>query len=517
MTTEQNQSLDADQTGLGQVAQAQSTPADKSPAETAAMNEAAKEASMMLLDKLLGEENQAEDSQGEQKTEEAKTEETPVKKPDEKKPAKKAEKKVESKPDPKPAEKAEKGETKTDDEESEDHSEDRKPRRRISAEKITEMASKAAAEATAETLRQIEERRLEAEYARKQEAARQQEIEIPEEFRDEVERLLEVQKLHPNDYKGRDLAKEFLESSKREREYEKKWRKANPGVDFDWEDEEHSEFVDSNAVEVDERHLKDAERSIIKEQAIREAEERFAKKYGQDIEEVRRSRAEAQLEPLRKQVDQMASKSLLEALRPDLVETFDTDRSKVVEEIKNDPITMEAVSTVEQWSLPALDAAVRVLNNPNSYNSKSPEVQRLVNTALHVEKVLSSVPRTERPVTEDGRKFATMRDYANMPASERSKYYTVRDEQLVPQLIIKTAQYEAGVIKSELEKKAEAFAKRMGYTKSESKPSQKQESKPARESSAPSVKAQVAQPDAGTDDNGSVNGLPKAFWQSIGL
>ena len=490
---------------------ARSTPAEKSPAETAAMNEAAKEASMMLLDKLLGEENQAATEEAQQNTEEANTQEQPVKKPEEKKPAKKAEKKPEPKVEQKPVEKTP---ADTDDEEPEDP----KPRRRISAEKITEMASKAAAEATAETLRQMEERRLESEYARKQEAARREEqIDIPEEFRDEVERLREVQKLHPNDYKGRDLAKEFLESSQKERDYEKKWRKANPGVDFDWDDEEHSDFVDQNAVEVDERHLKNAERSIIKEQAIQEAEERFAKKYGQDIEEVRRSRTEAQLAPLRQQVDQMASKSLLEALRPDLVETFATDKAKVVEEIKNDPIAMEAVAAVEQWSLPALDAAVRVINNPNSYNSKSPEVQRLVNTAMHVEKVLSSVPREDRPVAEDGRKFSTMRDYANMPASQRAKYYTVRDEELVPQLIIKTAQYEAGRIKSDLENKAEAFAKRMGYTKTESKPSQKTEQKPAREASAPSVRAQVAQPDAGNDDNGNVNGLPKAFWQSIGL
>jgi hypothetical protein len=511
MTTEQQQSQDADQTGLGQMNAARSTPAEKSPAETAAMNEAAKEASMMLLDKLLGEENQAATEEAQQNTEEANTQEQPVKKPEEKKPTKKAEKKPEPKVEQKPVEKTP---ADTDDEEPEDP----KPRRRISAEKITEMASKAAAEATAETLRQMEERRLESEYARKQEAARREEqIDIPEEFRDEVERLREVQKLHPNDYKGRDLAKEFLESSQKERDYEKKWRKANPGVDFDWDDEEHSDFVDQNAVEVDERHLKNAERSIIKEQAIQEAEERFAKKYGQDIEEVRRSRTEAQLAPLRQQVDQMASKSLLEALRPDLVETFATDKAKVVEEIKNDPIAMEAVAAVEQWSLPALDAAVRVINNPNSYNSKSPEVQRLVNTAMHVEKVLSSVPREERPVAEDGRKFSTMRDYANMPASQRAKYYTVRDEELVPQLIIKTAQYEAGRIKSDLENKAEAFAKRMGYTKTESKPSQKTEQKPAREASAPSVRAQVAQPDAGNDDNGNVNGLPKAFWQSIGL
>ena len=511
MTTEQQQSQDADQTGLGQMNAARSTPAEKSPAETAAMNEAAKEASMMLLDKLLGEENQAATEEAQQNTEEANTQEQPVKKPEEKKPAKKAEKKPEPKVEQKPVEKTP---ADTDDEEPEDP----KPRRRISAEKITEMASKAAAEATAETLRQMEERRLESEYARKQEAARREEqIDIPEEFRDEVERLREVQKLHPNDYKGRDLAKEFLESSQKERDYEKKWRKANPGVDFDWDDEEHSDFVDQNAVEVDERHLKNAERSIIKEQAIQEAEERFAKKYGQDIEEVRRSRTEAQLAPLRQQVDQMASKSLLEALRPDLVETFATDKAKVVEEIKNDPIAMEAVAAVEQWSLPALDAAVRVINNPNSYNSKSPEVQRLVNTAMHVEKVLSSVPREDRPVAEDGRKFSTMRDYANMPASQRAKYYTVRDEELVPQLIIKTAQYEAGRIKSDLENKAEAFAKRMGYTKTESKPSQKTEQKPAREASAPSVRAQVAQPDAGNDDNGNVNGLPKAFWQSIGL
>ena len=185
----------------------------------------------------------------------------------------------------------------------------------------------------------------------------------------------------------------------------------------------------------------------------------------------------------------MASKSLLEAVRPDLVEAFDTDRTKAVEDIKNDPIAMEAVSTVEQWSLPALDAAVRVINNPNGYSEKSREVQTLVSAAIHVEKVLASVPREERPVTEDGRRFSTMRDYANMPVSQRSN----------------------------IEKKAEAYAKRMGFTKSESNPSQKPTPKPAAAPSAPSVKAQPTGRKDEKAEETSINGVPKGFWESIGL
>jgi hypothetical protein len=326
-----------------------------------------------------------------------------------------------------------------------------------------------------------------------------------------------VQRLHPNEYRGRDLAREFLEGAKKERDYERKWRKENPGVDFSWDDDEHKEFIDQNSIEVEDRHLKEADRSILKEQAIREAEERFAKRYGSDIEEVRRAKAEAQLAPIRQQVDEAASKSLLEAVRPDLIEAFDTDRAKAIEDIKNDPIAMEAVSTVEQWSIPALDAAVRVINNPSGYSEKSREVQTLVNAAMHVENVLKSVPRDERPVTEDGRKFATLRDYANMPAAQRSKYYTIQDENLVPQLIIKTAQYEASRIKSDIEKKAESYAKRMGFTKSESDSSQKQTTKSTPTPSAPSVKAQPTGRKDEKAEETSINGVPKGFWESIGL
>lgn len=483
-------------------------PEQKQGDNTAAMDEAAKEASMMLLDRLLGEEKSAEDKkEDETKAQEtSKTEEKP-------KPAKKTEKKVEAKEPPKQEVKSE-----DLDEDPEDEKPEPKPRRsRLTSEKVAEYASKAAAEAAAETVRQLEEQKRVAAERAAQEAARASEIQIPEDAKEEVERLREVQRLHPNEYRGRDLAREFLEGAKKERDYERKWRKENPGVDFSWDDDEHKDFIEQNSIEVEDRHLKEADRSILKEQAIREAEERFAKRYGSDIEEVRRAKAEAQLAPIRQQVDEAASKSLLEAVRPDLIETFDSDRAKAIEDIKNDPIAMEAVSTVEQWSIPALDAAVRVINNPSGYSERSREVQTLVNAAMHVENVLKSVPRDERPVTEDGRKFATLRDYANMPAAQRAKYYTIQDEALVPQLIIKTAQYEASRIKSDIEKKAEAYAKRMGFTKSESESSPKATPKPAATPSAPSVKAQPTGRKDEKAEETSINGVPKGFWESIGL
>lgn len=500
MTIEEQQNADA--LAAQEAQQTQQTLDQKQGDNTAAMDEAAKEASLMLLDRLLGEEKQADDQDSEDKQSEAK-------KPEEKpKPSKKVEKKVDP---PKEEVKAEE-----DDEEIEE--EKPKPRRtRLTAEKVAETASKAAAEAAAETYRRIEQEKTAAAERAAQEAARASQIDIPDDAKEEVERLREVQRLHPQEYRGRDLVREFLDGSKKERDYERKWRKENPGVDFSWDDDEHKGFIEDNSIEVEDKHLKEADRSILKEQAIQEAEERIAKRYGNEIEEVRRAKAESQLAPIRQQVDAMASKSLLEAVRPDLVEAFDTDRAKVVQDIQDDPIAMEAVTTVEQWSIPALDAAVRVINNPNGYSERSREVQTLVNAALRVEKVIASVPREERPVTEDGRRFSTMRDYANMPSSQRSKYYTVQDEALVPQLIIKTAQYEASRIKSDIEKKAEAYAKRMGFTKSESNTSQKPTPKPAAASSAPSVKAQPTGRKDEKAEETSINGVPKGFWESIGL
>lgn len=502
MTIEEQQNTDA-LAAAEQAQQTQPSPEQKGD-NTAAMDEAAKEASLMLLDRLLGEEKQVDEQNEDSKQPEAqKTEEKP-------KPSKKAEKKAEA---PKEELKAEDA-----DEEVEEEKPEPKPRRsRLTAEKVAETASRAAAEAAAETYRRIEQEKAAAADRAAQEAARASQVDIPEDAQEEVERLREVQRLHPQEYRGRDLVREFLDGTKKEREYERKWRKENPGMDFSWDDDDHRAFIDENSIEVDDRHLKEADRSILKEQAIREAEERIAKRYGGEIEEVRRAKAEAQLAPIRQQVDTMASKSLLEAVRPDLVETFDTDRAKAVEDIKNDPIAMEAVSTVEQWSIPALDAAVRVINNPNGYSEKSREVQTLVSAALHVEKVIASVPREERPVTEDGRRFSTMRDYANMPVSQRAKYYTVQDESLVPQLIIKTAQYEASKIKSDIEKKAEAYAKRMGFTKSESNSSQKPTPKPASTQSAPSVKAQPTGRKDEKAEETSINGVPRGFWESIGI
>jgi hypothetical protein len=429
-------------------------PDTKQGDNTAAMDEAAKEASMMLLDRLLGEEKVAEENAAN----------TPPKAEEKAKPTKKAEKKSEFR-------ETVKQEVKSEDpnEDPEDEKFVPTPRRnRITAEKVAEVASRAAAEAAAETYRQIENQKQVHAQQAAQEAAKASEVSIPEDAKEDIERLQEVQRLHPNDYRGRDLAREFLEGAKNERNYERKWRKENPGVDFSWEDDDHKQFIDDNSIEVTEKHLKEADRSILKEQAINEAEERIAKRYGNEIDEIRRSKAESQLAPIRRELDDASSKSLLAAVRPDLVDMYDSDRAKALADIKSDPIAMEAVSIVEEWSIPALDAAVRVINNPSGYSNKSREVQTLVNAAMRVENILKSVPRDERPVTEDGRKFATMQDFANMPTSQRSRYYTIQDENLVPQLIIKTATYEASKIKSDIERKAESYAKRMGFTKSES-------------------------------------------------
>lgn len=478
-------------------------PDQKQGDNTAAMDEAAKEASMMLLDRLLGEEKVAEENAAN----------TPPKVEEKAKPTKKAEKKSEFR-------ETVKQEVKSEDpnEDPEDEKFVPTPRRnRITAEKVAEVASRAAAEAAAETYRQIENQKQVHAQQAAQEAAKASEVSIPEDAKEDIERLQEVQRLHPNDYRGRDLAREFLEGAKNERNYEKKWRKENPGVDFSWDDDDHKQFIDDNSIEVTEKHLKEADRSILKEQAITEAEERIAKRYGSEIDEIRRSKAESQLAPIRRELDDASSKSLLAAVRPDLVDMYDSDRAKALADIKSDPIAMEAVSIVEEWSIPALDAAVRVINNPSGYSNKSREVQTLVSAAMRVENILKSVPRDERPVTEDGRKFATMQDFANMPTSQRSRYYTIQDENLVPQLIIKTATYEASRIKSDIERKAESYAKRMGFTKSASESSPKATVKSTPSQSAPSVKAQPTGRKDEKAEETSFNGIPKGFWDSIGL
>lgn len=486
--------------------------AESTNSTDAQMEAAAKEASMIVLDKLIGESQaQAETSSETSSEAEAKpvAEEQPKPKPAKKAPAKlKATTEEAAKPEPEPE---------AEEETKEEEPAPKPKRRSITAEKVAEMASKAAAEAAADTMRRLEEARMEQQRKEQARAEKEAEPDVPDALKEDVERLKEVQRLHAKEYRGRDLVKEFLDSTHKEVEYERNWRRKNPGQEFDWSDEEHAEFVDTNSVEVDEDHLKEADRSMIKEAAIREAEERFAKKYGQDIEAVRRTRQEAELAPIRQQVDRMASISLLEAVRPDLVELANTDPTKVVEQVRADPIAVEAVSTVERWSVPALDLAVRVLNNQDAYSHNSKEVQALAQAALHVEKVMASVPRDERPTTEDGRRFSTLRDYSAMPAAQRSRYYTVQEESLVPQLIIKAAQYEAGKIKQDLENRIESYAKQRGYVKSEGNTSPKPTPKPAAQPTAPTVKSTQPSAPSKSNDEGSYNGVPSQFWKDIGI
>lgn len=382
-----------------------------------------------------------------------------------------------------------------------------KPRRTTS-----EIAAEAAAAAAAETAKRLEEDRFakEAEVSR-----RQQQAQIPPDLAPEIEKLQRIQRAHPEAYRGRDLAAELVEATKRESEYERKWRKENPGVAFDWEDAEHAGFLEDNAVNVEQNHLSELEEADRTARLAEQAKRKLEEEYGQELQEVRRSRIERELAPVYQQVNEAYSRQILDAIRPDLIDKLGKG-TEVVDALKEDPIAAEAIASVERWAIPGLQAAIAVTKRPDAFRQNSPEVRTLVESALHAESVIASMPEGDRPTTEDGRSFATLKELKAMTPQQRRGYYTIADEDLVPELIIAAARQEASFVKSRAEKLAESYAKRMGFQKKASETTQTQAPKPA-PPAAPTVRASIQSDAPKSEAQQSPDGVPQQFWRNLGI
>ena len=102
-----------------------------------------------------------------------------------------------------------------------------------------------------------------------------------------------------------------------------------------------------------------------------------------------------------------------------------------------------------------------------------------------------------------------------MPEHKRSGYYTIENEEIIPSLIIKAAQFEAGRIKGELENRFENFAKARGYAKSASPASQPATTRPAAQPAAPTVRSVSSEVSEKKGEPETINGIPAAFWKAV--
>jgi hypothetical protein len=473
------------------------------------LDESAREAGLMMLDQLIGEEPQVGDetaAKGGDDEGGANLEKGPDPAPQ--KPPRK--KQADSSAGKKPESDPQKATEESDEKKS-------KPRRVLKASDLEEMTRRAAEDAAKDALAQAEAERRTKEA--KDQPAPPKEIEAPAELTEEADRLRMVQKLYPEAYRDRDLVKELVDGDKKIKDYERQWRRKNPGQRIDWTDLEHSEFMDSTAVDVDADHLSKAERAVLREQAVREAEERIEKKFGADLAEVRRIKEESAIAPVRAQVDRVASMSLVEAIRPDLLDAYSKDPSSVVNEMKSDPVAVEVIQKVESWSIPALEAAVVYNANPARFTVDSPEVVQLAHTAKRAEGILWEAKTADRPVTSDGRQFTSIAEYTKMSQAQKARHYTVQDERLLVPLIIAAAKIEAASLAAAEENRLAEYAKRRGFVKNESKSSQIAPAKktPAAQQSAPAVKAAPAPGPDSTPAQQHQSGIPDAFWKAAGI
>lgn len=439
-------------------------------------------------------------------------------KPPEKKEDEKA--KEEAQPAPEAKEKPAKESTPTKEEKAEKPKKTKAPDRIIPASELlgdqdeSDAITKAATAAATAAVKAM---------APQKQESREAAPEIPEDLQDQLEVLKELET--EDRFKG--ITKQAIEFKRKgglEDEYTRRWKKENPGKEYDPDDQEHEDFYQENDPtarhdDID-RAIKRAEKRILKREAVDEVRKEIEPQIREQANERRRQ----EMEPwIQKEADQsvyLAAAAISEDLRNTLVEKG----GRAVAEL--DPIAAEVLDDVLPKYLPIQEEAVRMFNNlttikPGNLSNAQAQVIATINELQDV--ILSDQQHQVRQVrTPRGvinQRFVPMAQYHKLSDEEKERAWTVGGGDVVGYIRSKQNQEVKSKYDSRVKVAESWFGKKSGQaTVKQEAPKKEQAATPATSAPlSPSVggSAPPPTPTGGATKKGATG--VDLFWQHAGL
>lgn len=202
-------------------------------------------------------------------------------------------------------------------------------------------------------------------------------------------------------------------------EYKQKWIQENPGSDFKLEDDEHSDFIERNHPQFEERDYLLAEGRLDSRKELNQTKAEFKRKEFLDEAQ----KAEQRIRP-------EITSEIIKGIDPELGEFLQKDPSKFSALREDDPIAFEEIER-------AVDAASRLSSEfykltksdgLYQYNPKDNDHLILANTLQTYEQKIASRTREERDF--EGRDFATHEQYRKIPADQKKNYWVIDSENM---------------------------------------------------------------------------------------
>ncbi len=315
------------------------------------------------------------------------------------------------------------------------------------------------------------------------------EDELPDKYKSDLPMLQRMEKMWPEKYRG--ITEKFTKSAKRVEAYKTQWETANPGREFNSEDDEHASFIAASEVDWEEGDAIDARAEIRAEQIMERERGETNKKF----EELEHRLTEKDLEPSIRRRQAEVSRDLIKDLDKDLVVLIDADGRINKEELaarrEADPEKVDTVMIAAANVARFIDTAERILHPSGRFKFDAKNGRHLEMAKFLVEQEDLILSNEDAQITKDGRRFATREEWGKLDEGERRRRWMLE----LPDLIYlkKLEQKELAKQNIDLwEARIQKVMETRGYKKPESAPA----AEPAKEEKAKPAAAKPSPPSA---------------------
>lgn len=305
----------------------------------------------------------------------------------------------------------------------------------------------------------------------------------------------------------------ILDQIKRAEKYANRWESANPGKEFDPDEDEHKEFFDALDAEKtwSDQDIEEAKGIQIE----KKIEEKLSRANQEKFKKLEEDSARIELTPTVDGAFSAAAGTLLKAIGGEVQEIVNKEGFGKLEE--KDPITA-AVLAETLGPLKPIIETIYQLDDPKGRFAIDPK------NPLHQqwhEILTEGEARCEGVVDDSGKKFATRIEYQRMNPTQRAKHWFLTPEHLVAGIVDYASKTASEYIKKEKDRQIK-IAESLGFVPKAQQPARtettKQEKVEGPAKPAPSVIKPVS-PTVGSgakiDDSGDKQKSEKAVLMDI--
>lgn len=287
----------------------------------------------------------------------------------------------------------------------------------------------------------------------------------------------------PEKYRG--LSKKFLRYVEDLKTYRTQWERDHRGESFDPDASEHSKFFEQYEPQYDPEDFDEAKFNLRADSL----KQKWEAEQNEKLSKVEEKLVEFELHPKIRQAVGAATNDFVRAVDPKAAEILSTkgmDALKAEDEIAFDVMDNMAVG------LNQAVAEIERLSHPSGkykFNPNNQTHQMLERVAGIIEQRTKELPIEEQ--VRDGKLFATNHEFNNMPAEQRSRYWSLSYDLLKQEIIKDAAQTAKKIIDAERQK-IEKYVKSKGLSAaktSQTQDAQKPEKQPV---SSPKAKSPAA-------------------------